>query len=71
MNYCPFVALCAIFLLVVQTVAFGIWGRACEFGLDFPSQFRHNSRIVNYQGYYDAERYCNTSSRNDAELRLC
>lgn len=53
MNPWAPVAIIAIFLLVAQTVGFGLWSRRCDFGLDFSSQIRHNARIVNYSGHYN------------------
>lgn len=53
MNFCGPVAFIAIFLLICQTVFFGIAHRACEFGLDFPSQFRHNTRTVINSGKHN------------------
>lgn len=54
MNFCPLVLACTIFLLVAQTIAFGIWHRTeCFSSLDIPSQNRHNTPIVNNSGYSD------------------
>lgn len=54
MNFCPPCLALAIFLLIAQTVGFGIWARACTAALDIPSQIRHNTQIVNNSGYSHA-----------------
>jgi len=54
MSFAPLVSFCLAFLLLAQTIAFGIAYRRCTFALDFPSQISHNARIINNSGKVNA-----------------
>lgn len=69
MNYWAPVALIAIFLLIAQTVGFGIAWRACQFGLDFKTQFSHNTPLINNSGLFNVSH--NRCFALDDELRQC